>query len=75
MLIGYARVSKADVSQPLLRVLILLPAPPALAQSRDDFASWDASGNGDLTYTEAEERDEGLRLPAYQDNRDGCMQF
>ena len=52
------------------------PAPPASAQSRDDFAYWDANGNGDLTCTEAGPasaggRDEGLRLPAYQDNRDG----
>ena len=52
------------------------PAPPASAQSRDDFAYWDANGNGDLTCTEAGPasaggRDEGLRLPAYQDSRDG----
>ena len=57
-------------------MLILLPTPPASAQSRDDFAYWDANGNGDLTCTEAGPasaggRDDGLRLPAYQDNRDG----
>ena len=46
-------------------------AGPTPAQSRDDFAYWDTSGNGDLTCAEAEDRDEGLRLPAYQDNRDG----
>ena len=43
---------------------------------RDNFAYWDASGNGDLTCAEAGPasaggRDEGLRLPAYQDDRDG----
>ena len=59
------------ISAALLGVLILLPAQPASAQSRDDFAYWDANGNGDLTCPEAEGRDEGLRLPAYQDNRDG----
>ena len=59
------------ISAALLGVLILLPAPPASAQSRDDFAYWDASGNGDLTCAEAKGRDQGLRLPAYQDNRDG----
>ena len=57
-------------SAALLGVLILLPAPPASAQSRDDFAYW-AGGDGDLTCAEAEGRDEGLRLPAYKDNRDG----
>ena len=59
------------ISAALLGVLILLPATPASAQSRDGFAYWDASGNGDLTCAEAEDRDEGLRLPAYRDNRDG----
>ena len=59
------------ISAALLGVLILLPATPASAQSRNDFAYWDTSGNGDLTCTEAEDRDEGLRLPAYRDNRDG----
>ena len=38
-------------------------AGPTPAQSRDDFAYWDTSGNGDLTCAEAEDRDEGLRLP------------
>ena len=65
------------ISAALLGVLILLPAPPASAQSHDDFAYWDANGNGDLTCTEAGPaspaggRDDGLRLPAYKDNRDG----
>ena len=38
---------------------------------RDAFAYWDANGNGDLTCPEARSKDEGLRLPAYKDNRDG----
>ena len=38
---------------------------------RDTFAYWDGNGNGDLTCTEARDKDEGLRLPAYKDNRDG----
>ena len=65
------------ISAALLGVLILLPAPPASAQSHDDFAYWDANGNGDLTCTEAGPaspaggHDDGLRLPAYKDNRDG----
>ena len=59
------------ISAALLGVLILLPATPASAQSRNDFAYWATSGNGDLTCAEAEDRDEGLRLPAYRDNRDG----
>ena len=59
------------ISAALLGVLILLPATPASAQSRNDFEYWDTSGNGDLTCAEAEDRDEGLRVPAYRDNRDG----
>ena len=43
----------------------------AEAQTKDDFAYWDANGNGDLTCTEARGRDEGLKLPAYTDNRNG----
>ncbi len=43
----------------------------AEAQTKDDFAYWDANGNGDLTCTEARGRDEGLKLPAYRDNRNG----
>ena len=43
----------------------------AAAQTKDDFAYWDLSGNGDLTCAEALGRDEGLRLPAYRDDRDG----
>ena len=39
--------------------------------TRNDFAYWDANGNGDLTCTEAHGKGEGLKLPAYRDNRDG----
>ena len=42
-----------------------------VAGERDTFAYWDGNGNGDLTCTEARGRDEGLRLPAYKDNRNG----
>ena len=43
-----------------------------VAGERDTFAYWDGNGNGDLTCTEARDKDEGLRLPAYKDNRDGA---
>ena len=44
----------------------------AAAQTQDDFAYWDANNNGDLTCSEAEDGpDGGLRLPAYEDDRDG----
>ena len=49
----------------------VLVATPLFAQTRDDFDYWDANGNGDLTCSEAAGRDEGLKLPAYRDNRDG----
>ena len=55
----------------MLAALVLGPVPSASAQSRDDFSYWDANGNGDLTCSEAMGRDEGLRLPAYEDDRDG----
>ena len=42
-----------------------------VAGARDTFAYWDGNGNGDLTCSEAVDKDEGLRLPAYRDNRDG----
>ena len=42
-----------------------------VAGARDTFAYWDGNGNGDLTCTEAKDKDDGLRLPAYKDNRDG----
>ena len=40
-------------------------------QAKDDFEYWDLNGNSDLTCTEASGKDEGLKLPAYRDNRDG----
>ena len=44
----------------------------ATAQTKDDFEYWDLNNNGDLTCSEAEDGpDGGLRLPAYQDGRDG----
>ena len=42
-----------------------------VAGERDTFSYWDGNGNGDLTCSEAEDKEEGLRLPAYRDNRDG----
>ena len=55
----------------LLAALVLGTGPSAVAQSRDEFSYWDGNGNGDLTCSEALDRDDGLRLPAYKDNRDG----
>ena len=55
----------------MFTALVLGPGPSAAAQSRDEFAYWDGNSNGDLTCSEASNRDEGLRLPAYKDNRDG----
>ncbi len=44
----------------------------AAGQTKDDFEFWDQNNNGDLTCSEAEDcPDGGLRLPAYQDDRDG----
>ena len=62
---------KPRILAAMLAALVLGPGPSAAAQSRDEFAYWDGNGNGDLTCTEALDRDEGLRLPAYKDNRDG----
>ena len=50
---------------------VLALAAAAAAQTKDDFDYWDANSNGDLTCGEAQGRDEGLRLPAYRDDRDG----
>lgn len=41
----------------------------ASAVTRNQFAYWDADGNGDPTCAEAWNKDDGLRLPAYGDNR------
>ena len=62
---------KPRILAAMLAALVLGPGPSAAAQSRDEFAYWDGNGNGDLTCSEALDRDEGLRLPAYKDNRDG----
>ena len=44
----------------------------AAGQTKDDFEFWDQNNNGDLTCSEAQDGpDGGLRLPAYEDDRDG----
>ena len=52
---------------------VALAAAAAGAQTRDDFEYWDANGNGDLTCGEAYRGGgpNGLKLPAYRDDRDG----
>ena len=62
---------KQRIMAVMLGAVVLGSVPSASAQSRDDFSYWDANGNGDLTCSEALGRDEGLRLPAYKDDRDG----
>ena len=54
----------------IVTATVVLPVA-AQAQTKDDFAYWDLNGNGDLTCAEARGRDEGLKLPAYRDNRNG----
>ena len=66
--------SKHGIPTALLAALVLLLGQLASAQSRDEFSYWDLSGNGDLTCTEARNGrsgDQGLKLPAYRDNRNG----
>ncbi len=66
--------SKHGLTASLVAALVLLLAQLASAQSRDEFSYWDLNGNGDLTCAEARDGrsgDQGLRLPAYQDDRDG----
>ena len=53
-----------------LTATVVLPLA-AQEQTKDDFEYWDLNGNGDLTCAEATGKDEGLKLPAYRDNRDG----
>ena len=64
----YARLKR--ISAALLGVLILLPATARRNRATISHTGIRA-GTGDLTCAEAEDRDEGLRLPAYRDNRDG----
>ena len=54
-------------------VMVLVGSALTKAQSRDTFEYWDTNGNGDLTCTEALRGGgaDGLKLPAYRDNRDG----
>ena len=54
----------------IVTATVVLPVA-AQAQTKDDFEYWDLNGNSDLTCTEASGKDEGLKLPAYRDNRDG----
>ena len=54
----------------IVTATVVLPVV-AQVQTKDDFEYWDLNGNGDLTCTEASGKDEGLKLPAYRDNRDG----
>ena len=66
-----SRPWKQRIMAVMLAAVVLGSVPSAAAQSRDEFSYWDANGNGDLTCSEAMGRDEGLRLPAYEDDRDG----
>ena len=66
--------SKHRIPAALLAALVLLLGQLASAQSRDEFSYWDLNGNGDLTCAEARDGrsgDQGLKLPAYLDDRDG----
>ena len=54
----------------IVTTTVILPVA-AQAQTKDAFEYWDLNGNSDLTCTEASGKDEGLKLPAYRDNRDG----
>ena len=62
-----AAITKGDETVNVVSQLDVTMGVP----SKNDFAYWDANGNGDLTCTEARGRDEGLKLPAYRDDRDG----
>ena len=66
--------SKHGMPTALVAALVLLMGQLSSAQSRDEFSYWDLNDNGDLTCTEAEDGrsgDQGLKLPAYRDNRNG----
>ena len=62
---------EATITRGALTATASASATLRVVGERDTFAYWDANGNGDLTCSEAENKDEGLRLPAYRDNRDG----
>ena len=68
-----AGTGATSISVPVTRDTATLSASASVrvVADRDTFAYWDGNGNGDLTCTEARDKDEGLRLPAYRDNRDG----
>ena len=55
----------------VLAALVL--ASVAAAQTQDDFEYWDADSNGDLNCEEAYGTGGtgGLKLPAYEDDRNG----
>ncbi len=64
------RMQRIAVIIAIVTATVILPVA-AQAQTKDDFEYWDLNGNSDLTCTEASGKDEGLKLPAYRDNRDG----
>ena len=64
------RMQRIAVIIAIVTATVILPVA-AQAQTKDAFEYWDLNGNSDLTCTEASGKDEGLKLPAYRDNRDG----
>ena len=64
------RVQRIELIIAVVTAIVVLSVE-AQAQTKDDFEYWDLNGNGDLTCAEATGKDEGLKLPAYRDNRDG----
>ena len=64
------RMQRIAVIIAIVTATVILPVA-AQEQTKDNFEYWDLNGNSDLTCTEASGKDEGLKLPAYRDNRDG----
>ena len=64
------RMQRIAVIIAIVTATVILPVA-AQAQTKDDFEYWDLNRNSDLTCTEASGKDEGLKLPAYRDNRAG----
>ena len=64
------RMQRIELIIAVVTAIVVLSVE-AQAQTKDDFEYWDLNGNGDLTCAEATGKDEGLKLPAYRDNRDG----